>query len=114
MKEKIKVYVVRFLEWVRQYLFYGSFLAEPVRTHIKPCDLELYRELKDELEEGATFFITKKDKEYEPGDDVLLKEYDEREREITGRETRVNIICIEDENEGLKPGYCVLGIEEVY
>lgn len=115
MKEKIRVYLVRFLEWVRQYLFWGSFLAEPVRTHIKPCNLKLYYQLKEDVEEGgSTFLITKRSQDYEPGDNILLKEYDEELGEITGREIRVNIFCVEDENEGLKPGYCVLGIEEVY
>lgn len=103
------------MEWARKYLFYGSILAEPIKTHVKKCNLELYNELNGELEEGgSTFFITKKDREYEPGEDILLKEYDEQLREITGREIRVSIFCVEDENEGLKPGYCVLGIEEAY
>lgn len=115
MKEKIKVYLARFWEWVRPYLFFGSDLAEPIKTHIKKCDMELYKNLQMDIEEGgSTFFITKSDQQYEPGDDILFKEYDERLEEITGREIRVTIFCIEDKNEGLKPGYCVLGLEAAY
>lgn len=115
MKEKVRVYVARFWEWVRPYLFFGSDLAEPIKTHIKKCDTELYKNMQMDLEEGgSTFFITKNDQQYEPGNDILFKEYDERLEEITGREIRATIFSIEDENEGLKPGYCVLGLEAVY
>lgn len=115
MKEKIKVYLVRFLEWIRPYLFWGSVLAEPVRTYVKKCDLESYNELKEELYEGGSaLFITKSNVKYEVGNNILIKEYDERLEVTTGREILAYIFCVEDENEGLKPGYCVLGIEEAY
>lgn len=88
----MKEWLRRFLEWCKRLLF---------------LDLE-----GEEVADGfPTFVITKNNKRYEPGDHLVLKEYDEEVEALTGRTVRTSINCIEDGNEGLKPGYCVLGIE---
>lgn len=103
MKERLK----RFIEWLGKLLLLDC--DEEVAVYCIKCDPALYEDVKDGF---PTFVITKNDKGYEPGDYLVLKEYDAELEALTGRTVRTSIMCIEDENEGLKPGYCVLGIEE--
>lgn len=103
MKEWLK----RFMEWLRKLLLLDY--DEEVTVHCIKCSPELY---EDVTEGFPTFVITKNDKGYSPGDYLVLKEYDAEVEALTGRAARTSIMCIEYENEGLKPGYCVLGIEE--
>lgn len=104
----MKEWLRRFLEWCKKILFFG-LEGEEVAVHCIKCDPVLY---EDVTEGFPTFIITKNDKGYEPGDYLVLKEYDAELETLTGRTVRTSIMCIEDENEGLKTGYCVLGIEE--
>lgn len=103
MKECLK----RFMEWLKKLLLLDY--DEEVAVHCIKCRPELY---EDVTEGFPTFVITKNDKGYSPGDYLVLKEYDAELEALTGRTVRTSIMCIEEENEGLKPGYCVLGIEE--
>lgn len=105
---KVKEWLRRFLEWFKKALFFG-LEGEEVAVHCIKCDPDLYEDVKEGF---PSFVITRNDKKYEPGDFLVLKEYDEEAGTLTGRTVRTSIMCIEDENVGLKPGYCVLGIEK--
>ena len=103
----MKEWLRRFLEWCKRLLFL-DLEGEEVAVHCIKCSPEIYEEVEDGF---PTLVITKNNKRYEPGDHLVLKEYDEEVEALTGRTVRTSINCIEDGNEGLKPGYCVLGIE---
>lgn len=108
-KLKLKAWVVRFKEWLRKWLFLGSYLAEPTRVHYIKCETKFFN---DVVEGYKSFEIRKNDWDYQPGDDIVLREYDKELAELTGREFRVSIIYILADYPGIEPGYCVLGIEE--
>lgn len=108
-KLKLKAWAVKLLEWFRKWLFLGSELAEPTRVHYIKCEKELF---SDVVGGYKSFEIQKNDRDYQPGDDIVLREYDKELAELTGRETRVSIIYFLADYPGIEPGYCILGIEE--
>lgn len=107
-KLKIKAWSVRFLEWFRKWLFWGSELAEPIKVHYIKCETEFFN---DVIEGLKPFEVRKNDRDYKPGDDIVLREYDKELAELTGREFRVSIIYFLADYPGIEPGYCILGIE---
>lgn len=107
-KLKIKAWSVRFLEWLRKWLFWGSELAEPIKVHYIKCETEFFNDVVEGLK---PFEVRKNDRDYKPGDDIVLREYDKELAELTGREFRVNIIYFLADYPGIEPGYCILGID---
>lgn len=108
-KLKLKAWAVKLLEWFRKWLFLGSELAEPTRVHYIKCEKEFF---SDVVGGYKSFEIRKNDRDYQPGDDIVLREYDKELAELTGREIRVSIIYFLADYPGIEPGYCILGIEE--
>lgn len=108
-KLKLKAWAIRLLEWFRKWLFLGSELAEPIKVHCIKCEKEFFN---DVAEGNKSFEIRKNGRDYQPGDDIVLREYDKELAELTGREIRVSIIYFLADYPGIEPGYCILGIEE--
>lgn len=108
-KLKVKSWTVRLLEWLRKWLFLGSDLAEPTKVHYVKCETEFFN---DVAEGYKSFEIRKNDRDYQVGDDIVLREYDKEAAELTGRELRVSIIYFLSDYPGIEPWYCILGIEE--
>lgn len=81
------------------------------KTHYIKCETKFFNDVVDGFK---SFEIRKNDRDYQPGDDIVLKEYDKKLRELTGREERVNIIYMLEDYPGIEPGYCILGIESYY
>ena len=52
-----------------------------------------------------------KDKGYEPNDILILLEEDKGK--LTGKKITTQIYSVENENEGLKDGYCILMVENI-
>lgn len=108
-KLKLKAWAVKLLEWFRKWLFLGSVLAEPTKVHYIKCEKDFFN---DVVEGYKSFEIRKNDRDYQAGDDIVLREYDKEAAELTGRELRVSIIYFLDDYPGIEQGYCILGIEE--
>lgn len=104
----MKEWLFYFLEWARKWLFYGSELAEPVYIHYVKCESQFF---EDVIEGYKPFELRKNDRNYEPGDDIVLREYDKDKQELTGREHRVTITYMLEGYPGIEPGYCILGIQ---
>jgi hypothetical protein len=64
-----------------------------------------------------TFELRKNDRGFLVGHELLLREYNEDTQSYTGQTLRRKVTCIlqssEDEDFGLKPGYCVMGLEKI-
>ena len=60
-----------------------------------------------------TFELRKNDRDFQVGDKILLQEYDPQTQQYTGNEYHTYIkYMIENKPDlGLKPGYCIFGIE---
>lgn len=58
-----------------------------------------------------TFEIRKNDRDFEEGDTLLLKEWDQITEQYTGREIGVVITYILDDETYLQPDYVALGIK---
>jgi len=68
------------------------------------------------LETGAkTFEIRRNDRSFQPGDDLLLREWDPSAAEYTGRWLwrRVTYVLRDAERFGLRDGFVVLGLARV-
>lgn len=62
-----------------------------------------------------TFEIRKDDRDYKPGDVLILREWNPATREYTGHQTKrvITYILREAEQYGLKDGYCILGLQSL-
>jgi hypothetical protein len=58
-----------------------------------------------------TFEIRKNDRDYQIGDELILREFDQFSQEYTGRECHTRIIYVEFFPKGLQKNYVVLGIK---
>lgn len=109
--EKLRELAEKVGEWLDSWLFFGIVVEEDGRTgktHYIKCEKEFYQD----VEEGyKPFEVRKNDRDYQAGDDIILKEYDKDLGILTGRELKVNIIYYLDNYPGIEPGYCILGIE---
>lgn len=68
------------------------------------------------LETGAkTFEVRRNDRGFQPGDTLILQEWNQRSEEYTGRELRRRIIYVlrDAEKFGLRDGFVVLGLANV-
>jgi hypothetical protein len=63
------------------------------------------------------FELRKNDRGFIAGHELLLREYNQHTKTFSGRTLRRRITCVLQGNEaetlGLKPGYCIMGLEEV-
>lgn len=63
------------------------------------------------------FELRLNDRGFLVGHELLLREYDPHTQAYTGQTLRRKITCVLQNNEaeefGLKPGYCIMGLEEV-
>jgi hypothetical protein len=61
------------------------------------------------------FELRKNDRGYKVGDTLYLREYNEGDREYTGRYIDAYVTCmVENAPEfGLMDGYCIMGISEI-
>ena len=69
---------------------------------------------RDVREGKKTFELRKEDRDYKVGDYLVLEEYDPQTKLYQGREinTRITyILSSEYSRYGIKPGFCILGIE---
>lgn len=87
-------------------------------THVMKLHIDHYDAVRNGIK---TFEIRKDDRDFKVGDTLRLREYDpirfseERDR-FTSRATEVMVTYIlrhEDFPEGIKEGYCVLGIRKI-
>lgn len=65
----------------------------------------------DVSEEIKTFEVRKNDRDFKVGDVLRLQEYNQDRNTFTGRELRVNVTYILDDQRYCKDGYIVMGIE---
>lgn len=75
--------------------------------YFEKCD----KEITEELENQYSTYLVMKDKGYEPNDILILLEEDKGE--LTGKKITTQIYSVENENEGLKAGYCILMVENI-
>lgn len=75
--------------------------------YFEKCDKEIAKELEDKY----STYLVMKDKGYEPNDILILLEEDKGE--LTGKKITTQIYSVENENEGLKAGYCILMVENI-
>ena len=75
------------------------------KTHELKIDPEHFNKI---INHGKPFEIRKNDRNYKINDYLLLKEYDRNTNEYTGRETRVAILDIFDNQEYLKENFILL------
>lgn len=61
-----------------------------------------------------TFELRKDDRPFKSGDKLLLQEYDKDTYTGEEAEFRINYILRDAEMFGLKPGYCILGLEAIH
>lgn len=106
MKEWLK----RFLTWLSKLLLLDDY-EEVRKVHYVKCEPEFFN---DVIEDYKTFELRKNDRDYRPGDDMVLREYDKELGELTGREERVSIVYMLDGYPGIEEGYCILGIERYF
>jgi hypothetical protein len=63
---------------------------------------------------NKNFEIRKNDRDFKVNDTLILKEYDDIEEQYTGCEAKCKVIYIlksEEFPQGIKEGYCVMGIK---
>lgn len=99
------------VEWLKKQLFLTNNMTTVRKTHYVKCESEFFNDVVDDFK---TFEIRKNDRDYQPGDDIVLREYDKELKKLTGREERVSIIYMLEDYPGIEPGYCILGIERYY
>lgn len=76
----------------------------------KIIGLKIYPEFFDEVFKGyKTFEVRKNDRDFKVGDVILLKEWDPKKEEYTGRKTIRQITYITDYKQ--QPGYVVFSIK---
>lgn len=77
----------------------------------KTHELKTFTFYFDLIIEGIKpFEIRKNDKNFQEGDQVLLRDWDRYGEKFTGRECLVQITCIVQGGQfGIKTGYCVFG-----
>ncbi len=50
------------------------------------------------------------DRDFQGGDILILRHWDDELQEYSGREFRAEVTCVLEDHAGLKPGYCLLSI----
>jgi hypothetical protein len=79
---------------------------------IKTHELKTIQPYFDECKKGnKKFEFRKNDRNFEVGDEVLLREYDPETDTYSGNAMRAKITYILNEFGGLGSGYCVLSLE---
>lgn len=118
MKERIKRAIakagdefVAFIAWFSQAFLLNSKVGELGKIHHVKCETVFF---EDVVNNRKPFEVRKNDRDYQVGDDMVLKEWDKDLQEFTGREDRVTIIYLLEDYPGIEEGYCVLGIERYY
>jgi hypothetical protein len=79
-------------------------------------ELKTWPEYFQLMESGKkTFELRKNDRDFLPGHELLLKEYDNKSKQYTGRSLHFSITYVlqglEAESFGLKKGYCIMGLK---
>lgn len=81
------------------------------QTTTKSHDLKTWPRFFSAIESGhKPFEIRKNDRNFEPGDTLVLREWDPETEHYTGKVLVRRISYMIDEWIGLVPGYCVLGL----
>lgn len=79
-------------------------------------DLKVWPEYFDALAHGKRFEVRKNDRDFKPGDELLLREYSPGPDEYTGRKMTVTVTYMLSGDDpmgyafGIRSGFCVLGI----
>ena len=77
-------------------------------------ELKTWPDMFQDIFDGKKKFeLRKDDRNFQVGDSLLLKEYDARTEEYSGREIEVKISYILKNMGGLIKDYCILGIEHI-
>lgn len=80
-----------------------------VTVHELKCWPEYFQAVYDKLKR---FELRKNDRGYKVDDALLIREFDPKTNEYTGRAVyRIVTYMVTDTRFGLQPGYCILGIE---
>ena len=95
------------IDWLKERLNIEE-KREVGNKYFEKCD----KEDTEELEESYSTYLVVKDRGYVPDDILILLEEDEWGP--TGKEIKTQIYSVENENEGLKPGYCILVVNTIY
>lgn len=119
MKEKIKSVIAKagnkfidFMMWLERIMFSEDrSMSEPRKIHEVKCETVFFN---DVINDYKLFEVRKNDRDYQTGDDMILKEWDKELQEFTGREDRVTIIYLLEDYPGIEAGYCILGIDRYY
>lgn len=72
---------------------------------------------EDVVLNNKNFEIRKDDRDFKVNDILVLREYDETKKQYTGCEATCKVIYLlkhEDFPQGIKEGYCVMGIKLLY
>ena len=94
------------IDWLKEKLSIEE-KREVGNKYFEKCD----KEITEELENQYSTYLVMKDKGYEPNDILILLEEDKGE--FTGKKITTQIYSVENENEGLKAGYCILMVENI-
>lgn len=94
------------IDWLKGMLSIEE-KREVGNKYFEKCDKEITKELEDKY---STYLVVK-DKGYEPNDILILLEEDKGK--LTGKKITTQIYSVENENEGLKAGYCILMVENI-
>lgn len=94
------------IDWLKEKLSIEE-KREVGNKYFEKCD----KEITEELEDKYSTYLVMKDKGYEPNDILILLEEDKGE--LTGKKITTQIDSVENENEGLKAGYCILMVENI-
>lgn len=72
---------------------------------------------KEIVQDLKLYELRKNDRDYQVGDELLLREWDPETEEYTGNRCQVKVLYIyvaEDTSWGLLPGYCCMSIQKVW
>jgi hypothetical protein len=74
-------------------------------------DLKIWPHFFSDVLNGTkTFELRRNDRNFECGDDLLLREWNPETREYTGREIIKHVAMIVTQSEGLAEGWVILGL----
>lgn len=78
---------------------------------MKIHELKIWPQFFNETINGhKRFEIRRNDRDFKSGDDIQLKEWCPVENKYTGRNKQFRIKCVLKDFQGIKKGYCILGI----
>lgn len=78
-------------------------------------ELKIWPKHIEDLDSGRKTFEIRstKDRDFRPGDELLLNEYLPKERVYTGRQLRTKILGVHEDVDGLEPDFAILSLDTV-